>query len=662
MTDPQPGHEAARPQARSLTSPEDAAEGAAPGERPAGTCSSWLDVKRHFEPGVAGAGLGEIPEPDSAEFPPFLATLHARNPPLALALVAATRRLRQGLDLPSSRAAQRRERRRATRRLLFMRRTPEGRWVADKRKAPLYGMLGLLLSGALLTAVYALPRLAAAPEMASSAQTTPVAPGKRTTPTGATPTAESEAALVKSREALARFRTQQAARNPQPAAPVGGPSGPTTRTGREPGAITGGLVGGAARSTTTFKPLSTEASPPPPPVVPERRVRRADRPPPALFTPVTVAPAPQPPTPPAPAAPPGGSFGAPPDPRPLPWAPTPARPTRAPAARPVAAARPAPPSTAAARPAPPAHGGAALTRASEAPDVNAAFGALRVMPAPGDAPESADSPRFTGGAEAPSMPAVRTLSSSTVRDTIPVTAPPPPDTAGFASGVVYERAPRPAVAAAAVGSGAGETLPAETPFGSEASIPASTIGATGPFAPLQQVPATLMTAIRTPGGGSVPVVAVTPDGGSFVGLATIQATLARVDMQFRRYVAADGTIFAIDALAYSRDPGGLTQGLAAQIQVVAPTLALDAAQNSANALNTYVQNVAAAARTQGTSITLGDNLTLSGPSVATLAQTLLGGLGSTFRMPETAQSVTRIATVRGNVPLIVIAGLGGEGR
>lgn len=239
----------------------------------------------------------------------------------------------------------------------------------------------------------------------------------------------------------------------------------------------------------------------------------------------------------------------------------------------------------------------------------------------------------------------------------------PSDTVAFSSGVVYERAPRTAVTSAPASSSAGGTLAAETPFGSDASHPASKIGATGPFKPLEQIPATLMTAIRTPGGGSVPVVAVTPDGGSFVGLATINATLARVDMQFRRYVAADGKIYAIDALAYSRDPGGLTQGLTAEIQAVAPTLALDAAQNSANALNTYVQNVAAAAiKNQGTSVNIGDNLTLSGPSVATLAQTLLGGLGSTFRMPENTQSITRIATVKGSVPMIVIAGLGGEVR
>lgn len=207
------------------------------------------------------------------------------------------------------------------------------------------------------------------------------------------------------------------------------------------------------------------------------------------------------------------------------------------------------------------------------------------------------------------------------------------------------------------------TLPAETPFGSDASNPSAKIGATGPFKPLQQVSATLLTALRTPNGASVPVLAVTPDGGSFVGLATINATLARVDMQFRRYVAADGNIYSIDALAYSREPNGLTQGLAAQIQSVAPTLALDAAQNSANALNTYVQNTAAAAaRGPGTNVAIGDNASLSGSAAATLAQTLLGGLGSTLRMPENTQSITRIATVKGNAPMVVIAGLGGEGR
>ncbi|WP_034359685.1 hypothetical protein [Deinococcus phoenicis] len=226
--------------------------------------------------------------------------------------------------------------------------------------------------------------------------------------------------------------------------------------------------------------------------------------------------------------------------------------------------------------------------------------------------------------------------------------------------MVYERAPK---TAATTASGAGG-LPAETPFGSDAGNPASQIGATGPFTPLQQVPATLLMAISALNGASVPVVAVTADGGSFVGLGTINATLARVDMTFRRYVAADGKIYTVDALAYARETNGLTQGLHADIKPTAPTLALDAAQNSANALNTYVQNLAVAAAKggQGTSINIGDNLTLSGPSAATLAQTLVGGLGSTFRMPENTQTISRVATVNGGTPMIVIVGMGSEGR
>jgi len=230
--------------------------------------------------------------------------------------------------------------------------------------------------------------------------------------------------------------------------------------------------------------------------------------------------------------------------------------------------------------------------------------------------------------------------------------------------MVYERQPRQAAATAAPGAaGASGGLAAETPFGSAATNPASKIGATGPFKPLQQIPAVLMTAIRTPNGGSVPVIALTADGGSFVGVATINAALARVDMLFRRYVAADGKIYDIDALAYAREGSNLTQGLPADVKVVAPTLALDAAQNSANSLNTYVQNAAAAAKgTQGTSVAIGDNLSISGPSASSLASTLLGGLGSTFKMPENTQTIIRVATVPGNSPMTIIAGLGGEMR
>ena len=733
MTEQDPLHDAERSDARPLTAPEAPAASASEASRGA-AAASWLEVKRRFEPRVRQAGLDSIPEPDSAEFPHFLAQLNALDRPLSLELVATTRRLRQELEMPSSRASRRRERKRATRRLLFMRQTPDGRWVADKSKAPFYGIFGLLLTGGLLTAVYAMPRLNGTSVVASASQTTPAVTEEETGIAQGKPSTESEAALSKSRKDLARFRSEQAAkdRQSQPAAALGDSSSGSETEAASQGSseadpVTGGLVGSAARSTTAFRPLSSEPNPPAPPVVQERSVQVPERPPPAIYSPVASAPEPQTSTPPAPSTPPQDSFGGfepdplpvtpppvrvapaptpprtttarpatPPRPRPaatptaapapqtytppqdpfggfepdvLPVTPppvratpasAPARTTSATAARPTPIPRLAPSSTAPARPtATTATPQPAPARNAEAPDLSTSFGALPVMPPPVDPPVPSSSPDA-----AAATPAVSAVAFGNVQETAPVTAPPPADTTAFSSGVVYERAPKAApTPGAASPSGAG-TLAAETPFGSDATNPASRIGATGPFKPLQQVPATLMTAIRTPNGGSVPVVAVTADGGSFVGLATINAALARVDMQFRRYVAADGQIYAVDALAYSRDAGGLTQGLAAEIQAVAPTLALDAAQNSANALNSYVQNAAAAAAKsgQGTSVNIGDNLTLSGPSVATLAQTLVGGLGSTFRMPENTQSVTRIATVKGNLPMIVIAGLGGEGR
>lgn len=81
-------------------------------------------------------------------------------------------------------------------------------------------------------------------------------------------------------------------------------------------------------------------------------------------------------------------------------------------------------------------------------------------------------------------------------------------------------------------------VPAETPFGGDATNAASKLGALGPYRNLQQVPVRLVTAVYALTGGSVPVVVVTADGGSFVGVGTINGQLARVDMAFRRYIDA----------------------------------------------------------------------------------------------------------------------------
>lgn len=657
-------------------------------QQAASLAASWQEVRRRLEPRVQDAGFDTIPEPGSREFPRFLAQLNARQPALAQELVRESRRLQRGVALPSPAAARRRERRRATRRLLFMKQTADGRWVMDKSKAPWYGITTLLVIGGVLTAIYAMPRLPGTSALAAS-QTSTSTPENTGTDgaqdaSAAADTAASQEALDQARRELQEFRRQNARRQTgqtEPIKPVNqqgegatGGAAPAEPAGRAPGS-----------PEATFKPLAGEDNPPPPPPPPARPVQTPAPASPTLFTPVRKPPTPAPVpserqyvppapayTPPAPepvavnpepvrvapAPEPPASFGgsptlsnpAAPARRAVPasstasagrGAPSPAAPPRQTASAPNTTAAPAP-GTATATP-PPAATEAAYSQESGFGEL---FGGLPVMPPPVDAPP----------------PTENTVPGSAAFGNVTGAAP---DTSAvpesqFTSGMVYERAPKTAAAAA---SGAGG-LPAETPFGSAAGNPASQIGATGPFTPLQQVPATLVMAISALNGASVPVVAVTADGGSFVGLATINATLARVDVSFRRYVAADGKIYTVDALAYAREPGGLTQGLHADIKPTAPTLALDAAQNSANALNTYVQNLAAAAAKggQGTSINIGDNLTLSGPSAATLAQTLVGGLGSTFRMPENTQSISRVATVNGGTPMVVIVGMGSEGR
>ncbi|WP_084045045.1 hypothetical protein [Deinococcus hopiensis] len=207
---------------------------------------------------------------------------------------------------------------------------------------------------------------------------------------------------------------------------------------------------------------------------------------------------------------------------------------------------------------------------------------------------------------------------------------------------------------------AGNTLPAETPFGSTATTEASKIGETGPFKPLQQVPGHLITAINTLTGGTVPVVVVTRDGGSFVGVGTINGQLARVDMVFRRYIDAKGKVYAVDALAYSVEGANLTQGVAASIEPVAPTLAIDAAQNGVSALQEALMAALNAKGQSGTKIAVGDGATISSDALPPLWQILAGGVGSTFTMPKNTQSISRVAKVRSNTTMTVIVGLGGE--
>lgn len=648
--------------------------------------ASWQALKDRFLSGVQAEGFPAVPEPDSREFAPFLAKLNAKNPALARELVQETRRLRRGLDLPSSAAARRRERSRDTRRVLLMRRTPDGRWVLDKQKAPVYGMLGLLALGGLLTAIYALPKLDGRSAFASTTAASHTSPDAEASPAPA-PDPASQEALERSREQLRQVRANKTVAAP-PLSPAASKN-PSVTTPSRP------------------KALTTVKKPPPPPTVPVAPVRSADFQPVAQpartssgFQPQRGAASPSAVAPqslsyaPASAPPEVLPFGVdpviatqPPEPAstypasmPLSSAPTrgvqqqgeaPAMPTppSSKPASPVITPRPSAP-VAQKPPATPTPPPMVLETPGNA-SAPALPSPLSVAPS---APPTAPTPAPSNSAEATApfggdfSPPPSVAAEATVPQDLPATSAPgfaASSPTAFARGMVYERksqaAPADQPTPATPPSPSSTSTGTETPFGSDTANPASKIGATGPFTPLQQIPATLLTGIRTPNGGSVPVVAVTEGGGSFVGVATVNAVLARVDLLFRRYIAPDGNIHQIDALAYARDGNGLTQGIPAAVEAFAPTLALDAAQNSANALNTYVQNAAAAAVKggSGTTINLGDGNTLSGPSAASLAQTLLGGLGATFKMPENTQSILRVASVKSTAPMIVIAGLGG---
>ena len=189
---------------------------------------------------------------------------------------------------------------------------------------------------------------------------------------------------------------------------------------------------------------------------------------------------------------------------------------------------------------------------------------------------------------------------------------------------------------------------------------ASKIGALGPYQNLQQVPVRLVTAIYALAGGSVPVVVVTPDGGSFVGVGTINGQLGRVDMAFRRYVDPGGQVFEVDALAYSVEGKNLTQGVPARIEPVAPTLALDAAQNGVSALQGAVQSSLNAIGGNAPKIAIGDGASIASNALPPLWQILAGGVSQTFTMPKTTQSITRAAKVDSNTPMTLILGIGAQ--
>ena len=646
--------------------------------------SPWASIRNRYTGAVQEAGLGEIPDPDAPDFARFLQQLNRRAPALARELAQEVRALSQGMALPSGNAARKRAARARTKQVLFFRQTADGRLVLDKQKAPIYGIGSVLVIGGLLTAVYALPNLkpgnsllqnparsaGSAPQAQAAADTEGDGPKGREAPEVSP---ESRAAVE---QAQAMERAQQAAavqakpRPPQPAVPT-----------QQPGVVP--ITSASAPPIRVENSTSPDVYVPSPQPTPPPRSTVYDPPPPAPMQDITVTPTRTPATPAVvpvqSLTPPRGAAVAP---RAgfssLAAATTrPPAPAQAGLVRPIGTVTPGTRPAARPAPSPPAR---APVSGLPTPGPASSTPAARVLPATEQKAVTTPPAAFPGSvgtlvpdsgaldlsaAQASQAPAgvpfggFGEVEGASNGSTLPQNSP---QTAqAFGSGLVYERTPKVAQTAVTPGtpraaaSATAGSLPPETPFGSGITLPAAKIGATGPFTDLERVSGTLVTAIYALTGGTVPVLVVTGDGGSFVGVGTINGQLGRVDMSFRRYVSPTGEVFDIDALAYTQEGTNLTQGIPAVIEAAAPTLALDVVQNSASALQQYLMQ--SLNNQGGTTVLNGGTNTISPNALPPLWQMLAAGAGSTFQLPKTTQSVVRIARVSSSTKMTLIVGL-----
>lgn len=644
---------------------------------------TWDTVAKRYQARLSESGFEpeDIPAPESPDFPKFLHSLTGKDPLLAAELSRKMRTFKDHGNLPPTNASAGRNRRRNAKRSAIMRREGQG-FVYDKKKAPLYGLAALLLGIAPLmyflsrpatqaAGIQGLPASQTAKQTDTNPKNAKVTTGKPTD-SGAKETGPIGEAPGTGAGAKAGVGT--------------GTGGPVKPKGKDNLTAFAGEqgTGGAAPKSASNKGITIT-----PPVVPSPPVSSAPTPSPVsdVYRPVAASPT--------------QSFGstipaqqAVPQPAPIAYEPPPPAPI-AYEPPPYVPEEPAPvapaPVVAATSPAPFAAEAAPQTAVQATPRTTA-------QATPKASPRTA--PKASPRTAAPAPAATRTQAApfgSDVNQSAPsgntaqVAYAPPARRAS--NGLIYERqrpetpqgSTEPAAIAAAPASvesaapvagegmtfggmgsstsGGGDVVaqnvvPAETPFGGTATNAASKLGALGPYKNLQQVPVRLVTAVYALTGGSVPVVVVTADGGSFVGVGTINGQLARVDMTFRRYIDAKGQVFEIDALAYSVEGKNLTQGVPARIEPIAPTLALDAAQNGANALQGAVQSALNANASNGPKIAIGDGAAIASNALPPLWQILAGGVGETFALPKATQSITRAAKVDSNTQLTLIIGIG----
>lgn len=216
--------------------------------------------------------------------------------------------------------------------------------------------------------------------------------------------------------------------------------------------------------------------------------------------------------------------------------------------------------------------------------------------------------------------------------------------------ILYQRS----AASSAAGAPATAMGPAE--FGTTAAAPQVDPDAPK-FSPTSQIPAKTLTAIRTAAGVAVPLVVVSNDG-NWIGTATYNAALGRVDMTFGSFVhMKSGKTYPVQALGYQAVGGNLTQGVAASVHPIAPTLGLDLARAGLNSLNVYTQALQGA----GTTTTNGSVTTITRQAPA-FVQVLRGELGKLAQLPEDNQTISVVADVATNTDVIILFGVGPVGN
>ena len=236
--------------------------------------------------------------------------------------------------------------------------------------------------------------------------------------------------------------------------------------------------------------------------------------------------------------------------------------------------------------------------------------------------------------------------------------------AGNQSALIYQRTLASGTGSAAPRSSLIYQAPAKTPVpaaseasaGPGASASPSAAQAADPdapsFAPTSIVQGKLFSNIRTAAGLVVPVIVLTPDG-NWLGVATYNTRLGRVDMQFSSFVQRKNSkAYPVQASAYQVEKNGtLSEGVSASIHPIAPTLTLDLARAGLNSFNTYTLALQNAATT-----TINGSLISTSQQPPSLAQVIRGEVGKVFALPEGNQSIEIVADVVAGSDIRIIYG------